>query len=71
MICPLKISIGVWGSVAMLLLASSLAAKEPAAGGKLHVYFGTYTGAKSQGIYHAVLDLASGQLSAPNWPPKR
>ena len=33
--------------------------------GKLHVYLGTYTGPKSQGIYRAQLDLTSGQLSPP------
>ena len=32
---------------------------------KLRVYFGTYTGALSKGIYHSTLDLASGQLSPP------
>ena len=32
---------------------------------KFRVYFGTYTGAMSKGIYHSTLDLASGQLSPP------
>lgn len=36
------------------------------AGGSLLVYFGTYTGAKSQGIYVSRLDLATGALSPPN-----
>src|SRR3954466_832727 len=31
----------------------------------LLVYFGTYTGAKSKGIYVSRLDLSSGALSAP------
>lgn len=31
----------------------------------MHVYFGTYTGEKSQGIYRSRLDLASGALSTP------
>jgi 6-phosphogluconolactonase len=31
----------------------------------MHVYFGTYTGEKSQGVYRSRLDLASGALSAP------
>ena len=31
----------------------------------MFVYFGTYTGEKSQGIYRARLDLAAGTLSAP------
>jgi len=33
--------------------------------GRQHVYIGTYTGPKSQGIYRAELDLASGKLSEP------
>lgn len=31
----------------------------------MHVYIGTYTGEKSQGIYRARLDMATGALSAP------
>jgi len=34
------------------------------------VYFGTYTGAKSQGIYFSRLDTASGELSAPELAAK-
>jgi 6-phosphogluconolactonase len=30
-----------------------------------HVYIGTYAGPKSQGIYHAELDLATGRLTQP------
>src|SRR5687768_14466304 len=33
--------------------------------GELLVYFGTYTGKKSKGIYVSRLDLASGKLSTP------
>src|SRR5262245_10766388 len=33
--------------------------------GEINVYFGTYTGPKSKGIYLSRLDLASGKLSAP------
>ncbi|MBC8116472.1 MAG: lactonase family protein [Candidatus Saccharimonas sp.] len=40
-------------------------AADAAAPLKLRVYFGTYTGALSKGIYHSILDLASGQLSPP------
>lgn len=40
-------------------------AADAAAPGKFRVYFGTYTGAMSKGIYHSTLDLASGQLSPP------
>ena len=32
---------------------------------KMRVYFGTYTGEKSKGIYLSTLDLATGKLSAP------
>jgi 6-phosphogluconolactonase len=38
------------------------AGEEP---GKTRVYIGTYTGAKSKGIYLATLDLADGKLSQP------
>ncbi len=31
----------------------------------MRVYFGTYTGPKSQGIYQAVFNLSNGQLSTP------
>jgi len=37
----------------------------PAATGDYFVYFGTYTGAKSKGIYVARFDSASGRLGAP------
>lgn len=33
--------------------------------GKVRVYFGTYTGTKSKGIYRAELDMATGALSEP------
>ena len=66
MIAMEKISFVASGLLAVALVAGSLASHAPAAeAGKLHVYFGTYTGPKSQGVYHAVLDLASGKLSAP------
>ncbi len=50
-----------------VLVASAVSVERAAAAdnGKLHVYFGTYTGAKSQGVYHAILDRASGKLSEP------
>ena len=45
------------------LFASQLHAADPQ---ELHVYFGTYTqGTESKGIYHARLNLASGELSKP------
>ncbi|MBU6399456.1 MAG: lactonase family protein [Verrucomicrobia bacterium] len=53
----------------VLLLGCALAASAQTDGGpaerSLRVYFGTYTGAKSRGIYVSRLDLASGALSPP------
>jgi len=46
------------------LCASRVTAAPPQNGG-IGVYFGTYTGPKSKGIYLSRLDLASGKLSAP------
>ena len=57
--------------IALLLSAVAFAAAvrvegAPAArGGKMRVYVGTYTGARSKGIYLLELDLATGTLSAP------
>ncbi len=45
-----------------LSLFSVASAAEP---GKLRVYFGTYTGENSRGIYTSDLDLATGKLSEP------
>ena len=42
-----------------------MSADAPPAGESLQVYFGTYTGAKSRGIYASRLDLSTGQLSSP------
>ena len=42
-----------------------IAAAQPATG-DIAVYFGTYTGPKSKGIYLSRLDLASGKLSEPS-----
>ena len=53
---------------ALLLAAATLGfgqAPKPSASHDLLVYFGTYTGAKSKGIYVSKLDPASGALSAP------
>ena len=47
------------------IFSSEGRAADAAAPGKFRVYFGTYTGAMSKGIYHSTLDLASGQLSPP------
>lgn len=49
-----------------LAMAVSLFASASAAdAGKYRVYFGTYTGQKSRGIYTADLDLATGKLTEP------
>lgn len=54
--------------LALMISALPLVAATPAADSapahNLLVYFGTYTGAKSQGIYSCRLDLATGKLSA-------
>jgi len=49
-------------AAALLLLVPATRAGSPQ---PYHVYFGTYTGAKSKGIYCATFDSRSGQLSAP------
>jgi 6-phosphogluconolactonase len=53
--------IGAW-LAALLVGAGALL---PAAPSDLLVYFGTYTGAKSKGIYVSRLNVATGALSAP------
>lgn len=52
-------------TLAALLLCPSAHAAAAKAGGQQLVYFGTYTGKKSQGIYVSRLDLATGALSQP------
>ena len=47
-----------------VLSANHVVAAPPESSG-IAVYFGTYTGPKSKGIYLSRLDLASGKLSAP------
>jgi 6-phosphogluconolactonase len=39
--------------------------RSSSAGGEMFVYFGTYTGEKSKGVYVSRLDLASGTLTPP------
>src|SRR3954464_1950286 len=55
-----------------LLAATLLVSNTFAAPREYFVYFGTYTGPKSKGIYRARLDVASGKLSAAEvaaeWP---
>lgn len=50
-------------AVSALLLSTSPAAESAAR--EFHVYVGTYTGKKSKGIHTCRLDVASGNLSAP------
>jgi 6-phosphogluconolactonase len=51
--------------LAALLLVSIPAKADNASSNQYFVYFGTYTGAKSQGIYVSRFDTASGRLNAP------
>ena len=52
-----------------LLLATALGL-QPAGAREFFVYFGTYTGAKSKGIYISKFDTASGKLSASEFAAK-
>ena len=52
--------------LALLIATFAMAAiAAPPENNEIAVYFGTYTGPKSKGIYLSRLDLASGKLSAP------
>jgi 6-phosphogluconolactonase len=59
---PLRTAVVCLGAPLALLAA---AAGQPAPAGDLLVYFGTYTGKTSRGVYVSRLDRASGSLSAP------
>ena len=50
---------------AFMTLSGRLAIAGPPENSEIAVYFGTYTGPKSKGIYLSRLDLTSGKLSAP------
>src|SRR4026208_1004510 len=50
---------------AFMALSGTVATAAPPENSEIAVYFGTYTGPKSKGIYLSRLDLASGKLSAP------
>ncbi len=52
-------------SVCCLCGCSTLVWAADAPSGKQRVYFGTYTGKMSKGIYRSELDLATGKLSTP------
>jgi 6-phosphogluconolactonase len=60
----------VWFALSLAFAVSSLSlwAAAPATAtdrGQVRVYFGTYTGAKSKGIYVCGMDLATGRLGTP------
>lgn len=45
-----------------MVLPGTVSAEEAT---ELHVFFGTYTGGKSKGIYHSTMDLDTGKLTKP------
>ena len=52
--------------IALLVVCTLTAAEQPtSANNELLVYFGTYTGPKSKGIYVSRLDVSTGKLAAP------
>ena len=51
--------------IAGLALTASGQQPTPVSGGDMFVYFGTYTGEKSRGVYVSRLNLASGALTPP------
>jgi len=51
--------------IAGLALTASGPQPTPVSGGDMFVYFGTYTGEKSRGVYVSRLNLASGALTPP------
>ena len=63
----MRVRVVVWmASVAVgMAFVSHCPAADPVVPKSFRVYFGTYTGPLSKGIYHSTLDLASGQLSPP------
>jgi len=48
-----------------IALATGIPDKAAAAGAEYYVYFGTYTGKKSKGIYASRFDVATGKLASP------
>src|SRR5258706_14638824 len=50
---------------AFMALSGTVTNAAPPENSEIAVYFGTYTGPKSKGIYLSRLDLTSGKLSAP------
>jgi hypothetical protein len=55
----------VAGVATLSVTAFGQAGRSPSSNGDMLVYFGTYTGEKSKGVYVSRLDLASGALSRP------
>ena len=55
----------VFGVVCLFGMVTSFVMAADAPSGKQRVYFGTYTGKVSKGIYRSELDLATGKLSPP------
>lgn len=55
----------VAGVAILSMTAFGQAGRSSSSGGDLLVYFGTYTGEKSKGVYVSRLDLASGALTRP------
>ena len=52
-------------AIAALAIIASLTANTAVGAAEYHVYFGTYTGKKSKGIYAARFDARMGKLAAP------
>lgn len=61
----IRVSVGLALLAVGVLSVPVVRAADTVAPQSLRVYFGTYTGPLSKGIYHSTLDLASGQLSPP------
>src|SRR5437899_13091055 len=55
----------VAGVALLSVTAFGQAGRSSSSSGDMLVYFGTYTGEKSKGVYVSRLDLASGALSRP------
>src|SRR4029450_9463747 len=53
------------GVAILSVTAFGQAGRSSSSSGDIFVYFGTYTGEKSKGVYVSRLDLASGALSRP------
>jgi len=70
--CPLRLSppLAVLAAGAVCLPVVGAETISPAVGPSLLVFIGTYTGAKSEGIYCAHFDPATGRLSAPELAAK-